>query len=82
MWIILILLVIFLFLSQQKEGFSMRYGPYPTVFKNYGMDDWHKYWHVSKEIRVPMEQRFDKYIEGAPNYSCDRCYYPMPMPFN
>jgi len=80
MLMILTLLVIVLFICCQREGFSQQWGPFPDTFKDYETNDWHKYWHESKQMRVPT--KFDNYVPGAPSYSCNRCYYPMAMPFN
>jgi len=78
-WLLFLAAVLF-FLSSSQEGFSLGTGKYPNIYHNYKTDDWHQYWHDAKKMRVPT--KFEKYVPGAPSYSCNQCYYPMKMPFN
>lgn len=70
-----------LWFAARKESFSQNYyGEYPGVYKDYGMDSWHRYWNESKDLN-PEPTKFDKFTPGAPNYSCNSCYYPVAIPF-
>ena len=68
---------IFLFLHKSNEKFQQAY--YPTIYKDYQLNDWHKYWQNKKS---------NNFLNGLPNYKSpaeasfklkNHQFYPLPI---